>query len=158
MNHKQDTLYQLYLDVKQYCQEVLWLHHWDITITGVREIEDDRMAALVEHIDYTHYTCNIEFKNDIIFDDVIEKSFEDIFLLFLHECSHIFTGAWSTYILRERDNLCLNIGRTNHTMMYNAIVDCEEQMTNIIDKAIFRFVKETQKYKELNKRFIQINK
>tara|TARA_R110002012_G_scaffold301474_2_gene501758 strand:+ start:1623 stop:1751 length:129 start_codon:yes stop_codon:yes gene_type:complete len=42
--------------------------------------------------------------------------------------------------------------------MYTAIVDREEQMTNILDKAIFNFVKETDRYKELNKRFIQINK
>lgn len=156
MNKKQEALYELYLDVKQYCQEVLWLHHWDISINGVREIEDDRMPAFVEHIDYTHYTCNIEFKNDIIFDDVIEKSFDHIFWLFLHECCHIFTGAWSTYVLRERDNLCLSL--VIWFKMYTAIVDREEQMTNILDKAIFNFVKETDRYKELNKRFIQINK
>jgi len=37
------------------------------------------------------------------------------------------------------------------------MIDNEEQMNSILDKAIFRFVKETDKYKALNKRFDAIN-
>ena len=156
MNKKQreDKRFELYLDIIKYCKDTLGLWIWGISFNWHEELE---ARASIDEIDYTHFTATIDFRNDIVFDKELEQTFEEIFWLLLHEVCHIFTGSWNTYFRKEKYNLELNMWQSQHALIQNHIMFCEEQMTWILHTNLLLFFKQTKEYKELNKRFKDIN-
>jgi hypothetical protein len=64
---------------------------------------------------------------------------------------HIFTWQWHRYIWTQEEFLGRYIWWNVIIQLYNTMLWFEEQMTNILDKVIFEWFKQTKEYKEIIK-------
>jgi len=142
---KKEEIFDLLFDN---CKDYLKLNHWDINFNFDKTSKYD---ASLEKCDLTHFTATISYTNEV-WEKINTDYIDDIILLTLHEMLHIFTGTGSNYFKDNEDDFNLYIWRNNTTLYYNSMIAFEEQMTNIIDKVIFEWFKQTKQYKEIKKK------
>ena len=160
MNKKDrtDKIFQEYLYLINDIKEYMHLHHWIITLKWKDDLEYD---ARLSSCAYKYFNAEISFDNrTMLFNEKIEVTSEQVCQLFIHEVCHIFTWAWSQYILEEWNwkFLDYNLWEKYTTTMYNSVLSQEEMNTNLIDKVIMKAFKETNWYKKFDKEFSKLIK
>ena len=130
-------------------KNLIRLDHYNFTFLE-RESEEVYQASL-HFCDYTHFNATIK----LCFEDINKKmkedfsGWEEVIQLILHEMCHIYTGSGTWKITENEDTIDYHLWKKDRIFLYNWMMDREEQMTILLERCLWKKIKDSKEIKEL---------
>jgi len=148
----QDKKWNVLLEIFDHIQDYMNLNHWDISWQGFSTWElGSTVQWRLDRCSHSYFLAEVLFDNTLLYKQVDDYYINEILRILVHELCHIYTGAGSQYLLDDvnEHNLTNRMGRFELWDIKNKVIFVEEQMTNLLDDVIYRWLKIEKKFTDL---------